>query len=96
MDRRPDHRGRLHIGTACVLVFTRPGDIDLISPITQVLNRGMQWAGLSGSANSLVASLIVITLIGQALLSFNSCARLPLVAGWDHLLPSWFTVLLPK
>jgi amino acid transporter len=38
----------------------------------------------------------VITLLGQAVLSFNACARLPLVAGWDHLLPAWFTRLHPK
>lgn len=88
--------GAFILGTACVLTFTKPDEIDLISPITQVLNRGMQSAGLSGSVNSMVGSLIVITLVGQALLSFNYCARLPLVAGWDHLLPSWSTRLHPK
>ena len=88
--------GAFILGTACVLTFAKPDDIDLISPITQVLNRGMQSAGLSGSVNSLVGSLIVLTLVGQALLSFNYSARLPLVAGWDHLLPSWFTRLHPK
>ena len=88
--------GAFILGTACVLTFTKPDDIDLISPITQVLNRGMQSAGLSGSVNSLVGSLIVLTLVGQALLSFNYSARLPLVAGWDHLLPAWFTRLHPK
>jgi amino acid transporter len=88
--------GAFILGTACVLTFTKPDDIDLISPITQVLNRGMQSAGLAGSVNSLVGSLIVLTLLGQALLSFNYSARLPLVAGWDHLLPSWFTRLHPK
>jgi amino acid transporter len=88
--------GAFILGTACVLTFVKPADIDLISPITQVLNRGLQSAGISGSATSLVGSLIVLTLIGQALLSFNYSARLPLVAGWDHLLPSWFTRLHPK
>ncbi len=88
--------GAFILGTACVLTFAKPEDIDLISPITQVLNRGMHSAGLSGSVNSLVGSLIVITLVGQALLSFNYSARLPLVAGWDHLLPPWFTRLHPK
>ena len=58
--------GAFILGTACVLVFVKPEDIDLISPITQVLNRGMQSAGLSGSATSLVGTLIVLTLIGQA------------------------------
>jgi amino acid transporter len=28
--------------------------------------------------------------------NFNGCARLPMVAGWDHLLPAWFTRLHPK
>lgn len=88
--------GAFVVGTACVLVYVKPADIDLISPITQVLNRGIEAAGFSGSATSLVGTLIVLTLLGQALLSFNACARLPLVAGWDHLLPRWFTRLHPR
>ncbi len=88
--------GAFVLGTACVLVFVKPDDIDLISPITQVLNRGMQAAGLSGSVTALAGTLIILTLIGQAALSFNWSARLPLVAGWDHLLPVWFTKLHPK
>jgi glutamate:GABA antiporter len=88
--------GAFVLGTACVLVFVKPDDIDLISPVTQVLNRGLQSAGFSGSATSLIGALIVLTLVGQALLSFNYGARLPLVAGWDHLLPAWFTRLHPR
>ena len=85
--------GAFVLGTMCVLVFVKPGDIDLMSPVTQVLNRGLQAAGISGSATSLVGGFIVFTLIGQAVLSFNYCARLPMVAGWDHILPEWFTRL---
>jgi glutamate:GABA antiporter len=87
--------GAFVLGTACVLVFVKPDDIDLISPITQVLNRGLQSVGFSGSATSLVGASIIVTLVGQAVLTFNYSARLPLVAGWDHLLPSWFTRLHP-
>jgi amino acid transporter len=88
--------GSFILGTACVLVFVKPADIDLISPITQVLNLGLHAAGLSGSATSLIGAFIILTLIGQAVLSFNYGARLPLVAGWDHLLPAWFTRLHPR
>jgi len=88
--------GAFILGTACVLVFVKPDDIDLISPITQVLNRGLHAAGFSGSATALIGGLIVLTLVGQALLSFNYAARLPLVASWDHLLPAWFTRLHPR
>jgi amino acid transporter len=88
--------GAFVLGTACVLVFVKPNDIDLISPVTQVLNRGMQAAGLSGSVTAIAGTLMVLTLVGQALLSFNSSSRLPMVTGWDHLLPAWFTRLHPK
>lgn len=88
--------GAFILGTACVLVFVKPEEIDLISPITQVLNRGMKAAGFAGSVTSFTGVLIIFTLVGQAVLSFNYSARLPLVAGWDHLLPSWFTRLHPK
>jgi len=88
--------GAFVLGTACLLVYVKPDDIDLMSPITQVLNRGLQSADISGSATSIVGVLVMLTLLGQALLSFNGSARLPLVAGWDHLLPSVFTRLHPK
>jgi glutamate:GABA antiporter len=84
------------LGTACVLVFVKPDDIDLISPITQVLNRGLQSLGFSGYATSLIGGLIILTLIGQKLLLFNFTVRLPLVAGWDHILPDWVTRLHPQ
>jgi amino acid transporter len=88
--------GAFVLGTACLLVFVKPAEIDMISPITQVLNRGLQSAGFSGSATSLIGALIMLTLIGQAVLSFNYGVRLPMVAGWDHLLPPWFTRLHPR
>lgn len=84
------------LGTACVLVFVKPSDIDLISPVTQVLSRGLQAARLPDVATSIVAMLTVFTLVGQGVLFFNTCARLPMVAGWDHLLPAWFTRLHPR
>ncbi len=88
--------GAFVLGTACLLVFVKPEEIDLISPITQVLNRGLQSVGYAGSATPLIGGLIIVTLLGQAALSFNYAARLPLVAGWDHLLPAWSTRLHPK
>ncbi len=58
--------------------------------------RGIQAAGFSGSATTLIGVAIVCTLIGQAVLNFNYAVRLPLVAGWDQLLPAWFTRLHPQ
>jgi amino acid transporter len=84
------------LGTACVLVFSKPDSIDLISPVTQVLSRGLAAAGLPASVTSVVGILITLSLVGQGVLCFNVNARLPMVAGWDHLLPAWFTKLHPR
>ena len=36
------------IGTACVLTFSSPNDIDMTSPATQVLSLGAHAAGIAG------------------------------------------------
>ena len=82
------------LGTASVLAFVRPDEVDLIGPIAQVLSRGFDQFGVVASS---VVSLVIFALIGRlvALMSIylTANARLPMVAGWDNLLPAWFTRL---
>ena len=84
------------LGTASVLAFVRPDEVDLIGPIAQVLSRGF---GTFGAVAGVVVSLVILALIGRlvALMSIylTANARLPMVAGWDQLLPAWFTRLHP-
>jgi len=42
-----------------------------------------------------ILALLVIRL-GQASVMFGGTSRLPMVAGWDRLLPDWFTRLHPR
>ncbi|MGO9036373.1 MAG: APC family permease [Steroidobacteraceae bacterium] len=77
-------------GTASVLAYSTPDGIDLVSPITQVMSLG---------APHLVAScalLLIFASVAGYALSFNLMIRLPMVAGWDHLLPAWFSRLHPR
>src|SRR5256885_13723594 len=81
------------LGTASVLAFVAPDKIDLIGPIPQVLSLGFSSFGW-------VSTLISITIFGVAarqiaLMSiyFAGNTRLPMVAGWDNLLPAWFARL---
>ncbi len=83
-------------GTAFVLVFSRPEEIDLVSPIAQIISRGTEgW-----SFGRVLAPAILIVLIAgrvaQNALQFNVATRLPMVAGWDRLLPEWFSRLHPR
>ena len=84
------------LGTSSVLAFVRPDEVDLISPIAQVLTRGFASFGVVAN----FVSLVIIALIGRqvALMSIylTANARLPMVAGWDDLLPAWFTRLHAK
>ncbi|HEX6186330.1 MAG TPA: APC family permease [Pyrinomonadaceae bacterium] len=82
------------LGTSSVLAFFRPEEVDLISPIAQVLTRGF---GMLGAFVGTAASLVILAVVGRqvALMSIylTANARLPMVAGWDDLLPAWFTRL---
>ncbi len=82
--------GMFILGTASVLVFTRPGGIDLVSPMSQVLSHGAPR--FAGSA----AFLLVLTYLAASSLCLTIMTRLPMVAGWDHLLPAWFSRLDPR
>jgi len=84
------------LGTNSVLALVPTDRIDLVSPIPQTLSIG--FAGM-GIARLIVPALIVLLLlrqIGVVTMVFNGNTRLPLVAGWDNLLPAWFTRLHPR
>jgi amino acid transporter len=80
-------------GTSSALALVPIDRIDLIAPIPQVLSEGF---GALGSAAAVAPITIVVLLcirLAQASVMFAGNTRLPLVAGWDGLLPSWFTRL---
>lgn len=84
------------LGTSTVVAYVPNDDIDLIGPVAQVLRIGY---GPFGIATPLVTAAILMTLamrVGQASVAFTAVTRLPMVAGWDHLLPSWFSRLHPN
>ena len=81
------------MGTSTVVAFIPPGDIDLVGPMPQVLRVGFAPFGI---ATQLVTVAILMALgirVAQASVNFTGITRLPMVAGWDKLLPAWFTQL---
>ena len=84
------------LGTSCVLAFTRPADMDLVSPINQALARGSAGTSLALVAPNAAALLLFCAICGAASIYFNAVVRLPMVAGWDHLLPAWLSRLHPR
>ena len=83
------------LGTGAVLFYVPVGSVDLVSPVSQVLSIGAKPLGAGAQIAGAVIMAVVGMRIAQASLNFSATARLPMVAGWDHLLPRWFTKLHP-
>ena len=84
------------LGTSTVVAYVPQHEIDLIAPLAQVLRAGF---GPFGIAGPLVTVAILMTLgmrVAQASVSFTAVTRLPMVAGWDRMLPAWFSQLHAK
>ncbi len=84
------------LGTSSVLAYVSPDKVDLVGPIPQALSIGLRRFGIGAAAATAIILMLVGRQIGVATLAVTGVARLPMVAGWDHLLPQWFSKLHPK
>jgi amino acid transporter len=84
------------LGTSSVLAFVPRDRIDVIGPIPQVLSIGFQSLGWVGTIGSIAILGITVRTIALMSIYFAGNTRLPMVAGWDRLLPAWFSRLHPK
>jgi amino acid transporter len=84
------------VGTACILTFTAPAGVDMIAPPMQALSKGAAALRIGALVAPFAAVLLSLNLIGGASIAYNVATRLPMVAGWDHLLPAWFSRLHPR
>ncbi len=83
------------LGTGSVLFYVPVSSVDLVSPVSQVLAIGARPFGAGAQIAGAVIMAVLGMRIAQSSLNFSATARLPMVAGWDHLLPRWFTRLHP-
>ena len=83
-------------GTSSVLALVPLDRIDLIAPIPQVLAAGFAPLGSTAWVAPFTIVLLLCTRVAQASVMFAGITRLPMVAGWDGLMPAWFTRLHPR
>src|SRR5207247_1822863 len=84
------------LGTSSVLALVPRAEIDLISPIPQVLTIGFRDLGVAMYIAPALILLLLVRQLGNTVLIFAGNSRLPMVAGWDGLLPAWFTRIHPR
>jgi amino acid transporter len=82
--------------TSSILAFVSPEAVDVVGPIPQALRLGSSAFGFAGFIVPLAIVLLFVNYPTSFSVYFSASARLPMVAGWDHLLPEWFTRLHAK
>jgi glutamate:GABA antiporter len=83
-------------GTSSVLALIPQERIDLIAPIPQVLSEGSARLGAVAAIAPITILALLTIRVAQASVMFAGMTRLPMVAGWDGLLPEWFTRVDPR
>lgn len=84
------------LGTSSVLAFIGDQPIDLIGPVPQTLRLGLHSFPIAGAIASVGILLMMIRSISATSVHVTGSSRLPMVAGWDGLLPAWFSRLHPR
>jgi amino acid transporter len=84
------------LGTSAVLAFVPMDKINLIGPIPQVLSVGLGGLGIGPIAAGMAILLITGRTLANMSIALTATSRMPMVAGWDNLLPSWFAELHRK
>jgi amino acid transporter len=81
------------LGTSTVVAYIPADQIDLVGPLPQVLRVGFGPLGIAGQLVTIAILLTLAMRVAQTNVAFTAVARLPMVAGWDRLLPQWFSRL---
>jgi glutamate:GABA antiporter len=84
------------LGTSSVLAYIQPADVDLAAAVPQVLEAGFGARGLGGALTNAGSLAFNLAFFATMTVYIGMVARLPMVAGWDGLLPSWWSDLHPK
>jgi amino acid transporter len=84
------------LGTSAILYFSSPDAVDVVAAIPQALTRTFHSFGFAKAIVPISICLLLMNYLATFNINFNVSSRLPMVAGWEHLLPAWFTRLHPK
>jgi amino acid transporter len=88
--------------TGSILAYIPAANVNLSGPVPQILaaafsggdsSTGIDWGLMLGRGTILV---LAIALVAQYAVIVAETSRLPMVAGWDRMIPEWFTRLDPR
>jgi len=81
------------LGAGAVLAYVPPAQVDLAAAVPQTLQSGFGLTGWGGALTKTVALGFTVSFFASMVVYIGMVARLPMVAGWDGLLPGWWSAL---
>jgi len=81
------------LGTSAVQALTPIDKIDLVGPIPQAFRNGLGTSGAVAFLIPFAVLAVTARTIGNSSLLLTATSRMPMVAGWDRLIPGWFSRL---
>jgi amino acid transporter len=84
------------LGTSSVLTFLGGQPVNVIGPIPQTLRAAAGNSALANQAVPFAIALLMARAVAAASLLLTGLTRLPMTAGWDHVVPEWFARLDPR
>jgi amino acid transporter len=86
--------------TGSILTYVPASQVDLVNPIAQVIaaafGNGSAAIDLGVVLSRAAILALTFALVAQAAVYIAEISRLPMVAAWDRLVPTWFTYLHPR
>jgi amino acid transporter len=83
-------------GTGSILAYIAPAKVDLAAPVSQVIEAGFGIAGAGRLLTQIAVTAFNIAYLSAMVVYVGMISRLPMVAGWDGLLPAWWSELHPR
>jgi len=81
------------LATSAILAFVPPSTEDVVAPVAQAVSRGLHPFPIGRLIMPPAVIFLFIYYLATFCAFFTVSTRLPMVAGWDHLLPEWFSRL---
>jgi amino acid transporter len=82
--------------TSTVLAHIPIAKVDVAAPVSQVLQAGFGPTTIGRILTAAAVSGFNVMLLATLVILVGIVARLPMVAGWDGILPAWWSELHPR
>ena len=84
------------LGTGGFLAYIPASKVDIAAPVAQLTQVAFGATGLGHVLTVIGVGIGIVALLAIFIIYVGMVSRLPMVAGWDGLLPSWWSSLHPR